>query len=248
MVNKAGEECERELEQEEEQEKEEEQVTPRQNPKAEADWDYHSIFNYHTAVALARRIHALKLRDAISQHFKSTDCLGSIKWDLGGEIFLTRNFIETIIPPEVNKLVVAEYLRPVNALLVFKKTGGVVMLSEREADAILKLMHQRPRAHNNNVMFVNLSYLRAAHNVEGGAGNDEAWSPGQHVTRHVPLQMLVCLQLFAGETKFETTEQKECLNRIIGECASARAAALRFPAMRGQQFMVPISDLDVACK
>jgi len=61
--------------------------------------------------------------------------------------------------------------------------------------------------------------------------------------------MLVCLQLFAGETKYETPEQKDWLSRMIGEGANGRAAALRLPAMRGQQFMVPcMSDLERVCQ
>jgi len=97
-MEKADEECEREpLEEEEEEEQEEEmEITAAQRtPRTEVDWAYHSIFHHQTAVTLANSIGAMKLVHAVTNHFERSDGLNHIQWDLGGEVYVTHNFIET---------------------------------------------------------------------------------------------------------------------------------------------------------
>jgi hypothetical protein len=53
-----------------------------------------------------------------------------------------------------------EYLRPLDAVLVYPNGLGAVLLSEREADAILGLMWEKSRRTSSDPYLVNLAYER----------------------------------------------------------------------------------------
>jgi hypothetical protein len=57
----------------------------------------------------------------------------------------------------------------------------------------------------------------------------------------------VTLQLFNGDTAYCTEEQKARLQQMMAS-PRAKLAALKIPVMRGLQFMVSHSDLEVASK
>jgi hypothetical protein len=55
------------------------------------------------------------------------------------------------------------------------------------------------------------------------------------------------LQLFSGDTSYNTEQQKKCLKKILVQKESAQAI-LKIPELRGLNFMIYLSDLDVFCK
>lgn len=58
--------------------------------------------------------------------------------------------------------------------------------------------------------------------------------------------VITMIQLFNGETTFETIEQKKSLHTILKEF-TAKDAAVQLSNMRGLHLMMSRSDLDIEC-
>ena len=251
LASGLDEECERELEMEKEEEEEEEVEVPKQDPRAELAWDYGMIFRVSSASTIPE---VVSLSTFMEKRFDPDDKLQEIKWSLAGRVYATTNFIQTVTSGnDAGRLSkgggISQYLRPVDAMVTFHSrypvtgtsSASILLLSEREADAILELFWKQPSsAASAQVDFVNLSYGRLKHTRLG------AFSARKMTHNDVPVAALVGIQLLAGETKFENQEQKDGLRHMLDKPA-ARLAAVKLPGYRGLQFMLARSDLEIIC-
>eukprot|EP00899_Mesostigma_viride_P019526 jgi/Mesvir1/27575/Mv07320-RA.1 len=153
-----GGECERELEMQAEQEVETEVQLPMCTPRAEVTWDYASIFRACSSQELPAQARVLSLRDAMACWLVPPG-LGSMPWS--DKVFMTYNFLQgtvendvagihSSLPVEAQLISVRgggaklnDFLRAVDPMLYFPDTGEVLLLSEREADAVLELLWER---------------------------------------------------------------------------------------------------------
>lgn len=235
------EECERELEKEIEKEEEYELQLPKRQPAEEKDWaDYQVIFRVSHASKIPN---AVKLSAAIGPWLDPKDNLADIDWD--GTIFVTENVFNTVVVRQGESANLANFLRPIDALLVFEGAEGTqsfLLLSEREADSILLLLWKQSEP-PPSPRFVNLSYARL-HQLDPQRLQRRGLI-GDQV--HFPCSVLVSLQLFAGETDYKTRPQVECLKKMVTKKMTAKKGALGLPAMRGLQAHLHMSELEVVC-
>jgi hypothetical protein len=229
------EECERELEQEVEEEQEVEREVREETPRSEEDWEYSTALAQQRG-SLKFTIATTNLGSFVATRLRTISGLTSVDWGAGGAILATANFLETTTPPAAS---LTRFLRPVDALLVFPDQG-VLLLSDREADAILELMQGRPSS--SPPFLVHLSYVRLSL-----VDPARLKARGMTTTPGLPVATLVALQLFAGETAFATGEQQAALRRMLPD-PKARNAALQLPGLRGLHLKVYRSDLERACK
>eukprot|EP00899_Mesostigma_viride_P019524 jgi/Mesvir1/27573/Mv07318-RA.1 len=147
-----GGECERELEMQAEQEVEVEKEVqlPMCTPRAEVTWDYASVLHIRSPRELPAPVLTLQNGTALLL----PTGLRSIPWS--DKVFMTYNFLQgtlnnvtiTVVgqpprPTPEKGLELNEFLRAVDAMLYFPDTGEVLLLSEREADAVLELLWER---------------------------------------------------------------------------------------------------------
>jgi hypothetical protein len=180
------------------------------------------------------------------------DSVRTIPWSQA--VFCTSNFRSTLLGPAPQK----EYLRPVRAMLLFPQ-GQVLLVSEREADALLELLWQaRPgggAAAGAVPLLQSLSYAKLAFE---GAGivpvaprlacsvSAHAWhvSPGRACAQ-ASAPVLVTLQLFDGDTMYGTLLQRRELQRLMRRRLEA---AQELTGMRGKQSLLPRSHLERVCE
>jgi hypothetical protein len=127
----ADEECERELQQEEEQEQEAEVQVPAATAAAETDWTWASAFIASSPTALAG-CRVMCLSDVLRQ-VASAAGVRDIAWC--GKVWASHNFVDSVTTSAASPGL-TDYLRPVGALLLFTDSGQLLLLSEREADAV----------------------------------------------------------------------------------------------------------------
>lgn len=253
-VGAAGdEECERELEREEAEEQEEERQVPRAKAVREQDWQYGSALRAASACELnAAGAQLMLLRTATAQLLLPSS-LGMLPWS--SYVHCTKNFlVTTLTSREARHTTLNEYLRPVDAMLVFPKSGEVVLLSEREADQ-LQAISWGGHSQGGYVatttpavapLLVNLCYARdaLAHGRQlllavrlGGPGI--ALQP-------VPLsaEALVSVQLFDGEASYCSEVQQREVKLLVWRQRDAVEALL---GMRGKSSLLPRSELERVC-
>lgn len=238
-VTGLDEECERELEKEVEMEKEVEVQVPRRQPAEEEDWDFSAIFRAQSASCLPG---AVKLDLAIGRYFANERRLCDIGWS--PRVYVSKNFFKTVKPLGAEPPKLSQYLRPVDVLIAFcSRSEGhtFLLLSEREADQILKLFWDRKES-SGYPRFLNLAYARLRETSPAGIEERKLCRS----SLELPMDVLVTLQLFAGDTSYETERQKGSLAEILRQ-NNARTAALLVAPMRGLQFFLLRSDLEVAC-
>ncbi|GLC47557.1 hypothetical protein PLESTB_000000900 [Pleodorina starrii] len=141
------EECERELEEEEEEDQEVERQVARVSPAAEQDWEYGAVLG---AVSTARLDAAgallVRLAEVVPRFLQPSSGLGAIPWSR--EVLCTTNFLLATPPPRGSSSALNEYLRPVDAMLLFP-SGETVLISEREADQLQALAWANRPASSN---------------------------------------------------------------------------------------------------
>ena len=102
-------------------------------------------------------------------------------------------------------------MRPVDAVVIFKQTGECLLLSELEADRILKLMWETKNT-DSTVQMCSFSYLIKS--ADGGwRSAPELLVPIQNSGMEFKIkdQTIAALNLFAGGTMFATTLSKNAL-------------------------------------
>jgi hypothetical protein len=267
------EECERELEKEVEQEEEREVQVPRMTPRAEVDWPYHKWLNEDSNPYMVPFCGiGGELGDLLAAHVKLNDSgedLARIKWP--SSIYATHNFMLTVehwngrTPTSLD-----DYLRPVFSFLHFKD-NSVLLLSGREADAVQAIIYRQDQLEGaRTCRLLDLTTCRLARAEPDTLA--QLQMRGSHAS--LPVDELVGLQLFDGDTSFKSAEQKSALKRAIAgpaaptvaasrgfvsmrmsprangddaERVGGRRAALVLPRLRGKYGNVMRSDLERAC-
>jgi hypothetical protein len=228
------EEAEKQLEKEVEKEVEREVQRPCEHPKDEIDWNY--------TLACAGRLpqDISTLQHVVETHTHSDLNLKDIDWsgDCCVRICCTSNFVNTVQSrggPAPHFM--EEYLRTVDVCLYFSETDMVLLVSEREADAILAHLHSI--GFRCSMRLVHLSDLRRAYNK----------SPIVAPTLSVPLPIAFLLMLFNGDTTFPSDSQSGvALLKALKGNRAAQVAAKKIPALRGKAHMLSMSDIDTVCK
>ena len=127
------EECEKELEKEVEQEEEKEKETIRKEPFNEIDWLYEEILSKDFEPSENFALLSTFIKNRMDKEFSLR-----INWDDNiHSIYVSENFAVPINCKTSDSL--EEYLRPVNFCLHFKESKSFVLISEREANMIIKL-------------------------------------------------------------------------------------------------------------
>jgi hypothetical protein len=244
----ADEECEREQEQEEE----EEVQVPRAAPAAEQDWQYSAVLEAGTVSPLLSTAGIVPLAQLAQQLHPAG--LGDIPWS--GDVYVTRNFYTTVTGTSG----LSEYLRPLGHLLLFS-SGQVLLLSDREADGVLKaawgstkrrsssgstkppqlmlLTHADPDAFRKH----GDSGLWLASAAPTGQPLTVTLGAGKHSSLKLTVQHVVSLVLFNGGAMFSSMEQREQLVRMVQGRQEEVEALL---ALRGKLPQLPRSHLEQA--
>jgi hypothetical protein len=244
----ADEECERELQREQEQEEEEEVQVAKAAPAAEVDWQYSAALQAGSVTQLQQVAGIMPLAQLVQQLHPAG--LGDIPWS--SDVFVTRNFYATVTGTSG----LSEYLRPLGHLLLFS-SGEVLLLSDREADGVLKaawggsisavskppqlmlLTHADPHASQLHAG----SGLRQAAAAATGQPLTVTLGTGKHVSLQLTVQQVVSLLLFNGGAMYSSKEQRQQLVRMVRGRQEEVEALL---ALRGKLPQLPRSHLERA--
>ena len=254
----ADEECERELEKEEEEEEEEERQAARMKPAQEVDWEYRSILGAASPRTLPSAAGVVPLQQ-LADGLQPAD-LGRIDWP--PHLHVTASFMCTIdgggLPSQ------GEYLRPVKALLLFPD-GAALLVSEREADAILELLWADGKVSlsrggvSRAPLLLGLSYAQKGYKelargrsppslslaVSVSSGGAWAAPDAEEALRRLGVSNLVAMHLFGGGTKYGTQAEMQELHRLMRRRLPAAEALTE---ARGRQSMLSRSGLERACE
>ena len=240
-----NEECERELEKEAEAEEEAEFRLPTLTPASESTWDFSAVLSCASLGSVAdARLGALSLPFFVQCGLAAG--LREMTWT--HRVFMTANFASTLSPgcttPGVVEL--EEYLRPVDFVLAFP-SGELLLLSEREADAVLALAWRHP-----DRMELPWPSPRAAANAPGpirppllNLYHIREALPGTPMA--VDYSLCVQLQLFNGETMFADKERARAEVVSVMATKLARDSAPLLSRVRGQMYHFAKSHLQEFC-
>lgn len=158
-------ECERELEREEEEELEQQIEVARATPAAEQDWDYACVAKYGSLHSISKHCRLFRMQDVLLM--TQPESIRHIVWS--PRVFVTSNYIwatasaqwaynvnavrpgslaAAVVTSGVHTTSIGEYLRPVSNLLLLP-CGGVILLSEREAEGILEQLYVNARSQHS---------------------------------------------------------------------------------------------------
>ena len=261
VVSGLDEECERELECDE-LERETETQVPRRDPATPTPWQFKGVFDPRTAspgfvpTALDAAAGVTHLSHAFATRYRPS--LRAIQWDKSS-VYVTRNFVETVVERGGAPLDgLTDYMRPVDALVVFPASRSCLLVSEWEADALLRLAWDQQALATSGACFVNAAYLLRASNA-GWDSARAALAVPQHAAaesnRHkMPrtAAALLCectlaaLQLLAGDTMFCTDARKAAVAELLPS-DEARSAAWELVQVRGRGHIFVRSDLELLC-
>ncbi|KAG2496793.1 hypothetical protein HYH03_005201 [Edaphochlamys debaryana] len=272
---RADEECEKELEQEEEEEEEVERELPRITRRSEKAWDLAAVSAAlagnaavlsPASLAAAANVQVRSLPSAV-QHMLAPRALRHIPWSV--KVHGTSNFYAAAADPQPSPL--NDYLRPVDALLLFPRLGQVLLLSEREADQLLGALWERRRqgdaagggagsgrSNAGAPLLLSLCYLRdawaagavprlavslATGATLGAGAAGQGGAAAVSPMRFLDARALVSLQLFNGEVSFTAGAARQEVRVLM---AARREAAEALVEMRGKGVALPRSDLERA--
>ena len=271
------EECERELELEQEEEEEKEVEIPTMTPRNEVDWNFSAIFQATTSLSLPTKVTSLSDFIANSLHPKS---LCKINWS--NKIFCTENFAYAVMEDMMagTSFHYNNYLRLVDSTLIFSD-GSRLLLSEREADSIIPLFWRANKSDKvtAGVVYVHHTFVSLASEDNMNNGGDHCFlalpcnngSNPEVVKNNLNFltsfvssnacstgdddEALASLQLFAGETMYNSDARKEALARMLlylDDSNGTEIVASNEPehlvVMRGNIARLAYSDLEFACK
>lgn len=261
----ASEECERELEQEEEEEEEVEVEAVAMEACDERDWDYHTAVAASDVKELQQhsQLHAL---GSVAAKYLEPASLGTLKWS--PQVWVTHNFLHAACWSHTAN----DYLRHVDPVLMLP-SGEAVLLSEREADGVLRAMWHAPqracygsagvrkgRQTRHQPTLLSLCYahqalatasrgrvlLAQAAQAEGAAGYDD-------LARAATLAALVSTRVFNGDTAYSGAEGmapqvRAGVDRALRALVRGRRAGVEaLVGARGKHTHLPRSDLERAC-
>ena len=247
----AEEECERELQLEVEEEQEQEVQEQEMTPMEECHWDYPSLFLAPSVSAL-RSCQKSSLHDVISRHLSVKE-LSRLGWS--DKIFCTNNFVQTILNNQQEKMMLDRFIRTADFMIRFP-SGEYLLLSERETDALLQEFWKRRdsgeimqghylchRSFECDEVLEKSSLLRIGSATDDGIDDHVASS----------------LQLFAGDTMYESEGRKVALKKIVSDFRSNTSVREdnelsditghpeELVCMRGKFSSFEMSDLEKVC-
>jgi hypothetical protein len=287
-----SEEVERELEEEEEQEEEVEVQPPLVTPAAERDWQYKAVLQpgvvtVQQLCSQAGSMLSVMQLSEVSERLLAAAGLADINWS--GKVYCSANFLCTTAASlqklqhgtrssssgAADHLAVGssggldEYLRPLDALLLFPSSGEVLLLSEREADSLQDMLWRATFGNSSSSeapVLLSLAYARlaAADGPPGGQQQLMLASPlvaaaavgaGQLRSQSKRMCMsilrlgpgtaqLVSLLLFNGSASYRSAAQREQLRQVM---RGKRGAAEALLSLRGKSALLARSDLELAC-
>ncbi len=255
------EEVERELEREQEQEEEIEVEIAAEAARDEHDWDYSKALSVISKDDLEKIVELVPLSQVAKLLEPSS--VHSISWSTN--VVATKNFIYAIQDSASSGGSLNAFLRHVDSLLLLPVPGSFVLLSEREANALIPLMLQSAKTatsqHHNGCLLWHLRYACAAANERaelqlllGGSGK-EAVHAAADMLVNASVDQLVSAQLFNGDTTYvDPTNKKldelkhlpalEMLQHLVDRRG---AEALALVEMRGKSPFFSRSQLEMAC-
>ncbi|CAM9849170.1 unnamed protein product [Discosporangium mesarthrocarpum] len=229
-------ECERELELEQQEEEEVEEHVARVIPRAEMDWEYRKALSATSPCLISGEPspRVVRLGKATEQLSAGQDdgVVSDIPW--GGSVYATRNFLVGIEGGVLH----GDYLRLVDAVLLFP-SGETLLVSEREADAILRLLLEEDRFDGNRLgglAFLNLSYAGCGDQ----SGRCRLEVGRTHPWARLDKTALASLRLFSGKMAVPEDLRGE-FRALVG---GRRAAVERLLALRGLLHMLLRSDVE----
>ena len=252
------EDLERELEKEIEMEEEIQIEIPKEVPRNEVDWNVSELLRCSSAEHLKRYVPLLTIETFVNNYIRfkgstlnvySSPC---IEWP---SIYGTENFFLACEISIVDRIRAArntgssvsynEYLRMIDHFLILSN-GDLVLISEREADKVLKLTWNNGMG---NFAMMSLTYARRR--LENGRVKFQTpfLKEGETVTAVREFELkddtLAALALFQGLVMFSNFE-KSSLEKILAS-DWAKEFAPSFCAMRGLGFSFSRSDLEILC-
>ncbi|KAF0725418.1 hypothetical protein Ae201684_016188 [Aphanomyces euteiches] len=216
-----NEECERELQLEEEQERELEHELPNKDVIEEAPWDYATALDASSVNDLCVEFKLLSYSATVGL----ANGLALINWP--STVYGTINFFSTV------KLSNLEYIRRADAALVLP-SGEWILLSDKEADAILGLLWLNPV---KSVGFVHLSGLA----FQAHFSNSQ-FQHSCNLTNEAS-----ALKLYNGETMFAGETRQEHVKQFVAN-QGCRSALLSLLVARGEKQNWDCSDLKRICE
>ena len=193
----------------------------------------------------------MRIKKVVRDHLQPP-ILRDILWS--DDVYCTDNFIRTVAHQnDLDNLNL--YLRPVDLLLVWSHPTKhqVLLISEREADRILKQLWERPasslKCPGQPVRFLNLCSLR--NNVQLSAEGalvlelPTRAGPVASAGNTVPHHALATIQLFHGEATYGSEERNTALQKMPSN-DNAKAAVVNLLSMRATSHLMACSDLERA--
>jgi hypothetical protein len=170
-------------------------------------------------------------------------------------VFCTRNFFCTVArtldgeDSEDSKM--DEYLRLVDAYVVWPSTVALLLLSDREADAILALMWDLEDGERTTHRLIHLAFSRPDRMGGGVAVRQGAFAlpcvaddaVEQDGTAALPPVELATLHILSGETSLVGEAVHGHMRRLL-PTEGASHTAEEMVGMRGMLHMLPRSDLE----
>jgi len=246
------EECERELEHERSIEKEEEEQLPLQKPHVQEDWPFATLLEVRTPAELPANANIQSLSDTMQTRFASTN-LSEVYWSMCN-IFVTRNFTETVASTMEGEIAnISDFLRPVDAIVLFESNDSCLLLSEWEADKTIELFWGIDEEKAVMPRFTNLTYLLeaiSAHTEDVPKlqlpYSTSRRQKGNGNMVHLSEHTLGGLQLLAGHTMFSSEARRGAVADLL-PTPEAKKAALDLVVLRGEGHMISRSDLEEIC-
>jgi len=225
-------------------------------PRAEQDWQYSAALTATSAIKLSTHTEILPLPKVVRNHLPADSLLQTICWS--GLVLCTANFVRTISADKPTARI-HEYLRPLGMVLLFPVDGTVLLVSEREADALLLELYMQGGtscggcAEAQAPVLQPFCYARLAHYSEFGiqllaAGHSLPKAATQAGT-------IINLQLFNGDTSYghgsssSSNSSSKRARLLLRDLVKGKGrAAEDIVGLRGKMPMFPRSDLEWACR
>ncbi|KAI8827365.1 hypothetical protein BJ741DRAFT_556087 [Chytriomyces cf. hyalinus JEL632] len=150
---KHDQECERELQQEKEKESEREVQIASEEAVNEPSWAYNSVLTMRLFIPFGFPTSILPLKAAASM-IGGLPGLKHADWSIAN-VWATQNFCTTVLGKGAN------YLRSVDCMLYFPTSEHLLLVSEKEADGILREIWNWTKPESIHVALIHLSQLRS---------------------------------------------------------------------------------------
>ena len=235
----------------------------RQRPRQEADWDVRACGKCAHAAQVASHLACagvMPLAAAAKRHLsQAIPTISAVAWaeaESSASVFATENFMRTLVREAGDDL--SMYLRSVDAFVLLP-SGSALLLSEREADALLDAaaIDKAASAAGSSAApsvpsVLHLRYTSEEDMTAAGGGQARVELRGRTPTRAGALLAglqcgaVVSMQLFNGETMFGYKRRKDAAAGLL-PTAEARSAALGLATLRGNRHLLARSQLEEIC-